>query len=297
MSKWHLIFDVERCNSCNNCVLATKDEYLGNRFESYSEPAPKLGDLWFRLKRHERGAAPMIDVSHYIDTCHQCANAPCITETTRDAIAQRADGIVVIDPVRAKGRRDLVSACPFGQIHWNDELDVPQKYSLDAHLLDAGWTETRAVQVCPTRAIVMAKADDEAMWARAASEGLVNKDPDSGAGQRIWYRRFDRVTHAFLGGTIVRLEGDAEVCAEGLTVRAFAVNGTEHAARTDAFGDFKIEPLAGEGEVYRLQILAPGGDAVLFEDSVALTGSRWVGVIEVGAAEEPTAGPKSPRRA
>jgi len=282
MSRWQLIFDVERCNSCNNCVLATKDEYLGNRFDGYSEPAPKLGNLWLKLKRHERGSAPMIDVSHYLDTCHQCANAPCITETTRDVISQRTDGIVVIDPVRAVGRRDLVSACPFGQIFWNDDLGLPQKYSMDAHLLDRGWTETRAVQACPTRAITLTKAEDDAMQARAAAEGLVNKDPESGARQRIWYRHFDRVTHAFLGGTVVSRDSGVEDCVEGLAVRAIAEDGSQCAGRTDAFGDFKIEPLAGEGETYHLQVLTGDDATVLFEGEFSLSGSRWVGLIDIG---------------
>lgn len=280
MSKWNLIFDVERCSSCNNCVLATKDEYLGNRFEGYSEPAPKLGGLWLKLERHERGKAPMIDVSHYVSTCHQCASPACINDNTRNVISQRPDGIVVIDPVRAKGRRDLVEACPLGQIYWNEELQLPQKYSLDAHLLDSGWTEPRAVQSCPTQAITIAKLSDADMANRAEAEGLVNSAPELNMGQRIWYRNFDRVTRAFLGGTIVRVRNGREDCVADVTVMLSSENGANLETTSDAFGDFKFEPLKGDGEKYRLQVRGEGGDFV-FDREFVVSESQWVGLIEL----------------
>ncbi len=30
MKKWNLIIDVALCENCNNCVLSTKDEQVGN---------------------------------------------------------------------------------------------------------------------------------------------------------------------------------------------------------------------------------------------------------------------------
>lgn len=279
MTKWNLIFDTERCNSCNNCVLATKDEYLGNSFEGYSEPAPKQGNLWFKLRRHERGAPPMIDVTHFVETCHQCADAPCITATTRDVISARDDGIVMIDPKKAKGRRDLVQACPYGQIFWNEEQDLPQKYSLDAHLLDSGWAVPRAVQVCPTEALTAAKLDDDAMQARAAREGLVNLGPNMGGKPRVWYRNFERVTHLFLGGTLVRVVEEREDCVEGLTVRLLGSDGVVAETRSDAFGDFKFEKLDG-GKSYQLQVLGDDQSAIFTRD-FTLSDSLWVGLIEV----------------
>lgn len=40
---------------------------------------------------------------------------------------KRPDGLVSIDPERAVGRRDIMEACPYGAVYWNDELDIPQK--------------------------------------------------------------------------------------------------------------------------------------------------------------------------
>ena len=279
MSKWNLIFDVARCNSCNNCVISTKDEYLFNRFEGYSEPAPKLGNLWFTLKRKERGQAPMMDVSHYITTCQQCDNAPCMSEQTKGAVKKRPDGIVVIDPVAAKGRKDLVDTCPYGQIFWNEELQLPQKWSFDAHLLDGDRKEPRCATVCPTKAIEMVKLDDAAMAALADEQQLGQLRPELGTAPRIWYRNFDRVTDNFLGGTVVTIRDGIEDDAVGLEVR-LVVGGKVHATcATDDFGDFKFEPLpapfAGTVEVL-------GANAeVLASLDVEITESRHIGIIEI----------------
>lgn len=282
MKKWQLIFDAARCNSCNNCVLATKDEYLFNRFEGYSECAPRQGSLWFTLDRHERGSAPQIDVTHYINTCHQCADAPCITDATRDALHQREDGIVMIDPVKAKGRSDLVDACPFGHIHWNEAEQVPQKYSLDAHLLDTGWTQTRAVQACPTQALTIVKLDDAVMQQQADRDGLVRPPSAAQARSRIWFKNVGALTHAFLGGTLVRFSETREDCVSGLVVRLIAPDGTVAEERSDAFGDFKFDGLAGAGESYQLEVLSPLGEPFL-AGTFSLENSQWVGVITLPA--------------
>lgn len=282
MKKWQLIFDADRCNSCNNCVLATKDEYLFNRFEGYSESAPRQGNLWFTLNRHERGSAPLIDVTHYINTCHQCADAPCMTDATGGAIYQRDDGIVMIDPVKAKGRRDLVDACPFGQIHWNEKEQLAQKYCLDAHLLDSGWKEPRAVQACPTQALTIVKLDDEAMQQQAERDGLVRPPSAAQARSRIWFRNAGALTHSFLGGTLVRPSEGREDCASGLVVRLTGADGAGSEERSDAFGDFKFDGLSGAGETYRLEVISPSGEPI-FAGSYSLNDSQWVGVITLPA--------------
>ncbi len=283
MSKWQLVFDAARCNSCNNCVLATKDEYLFNRFDGYSAPAPRQGDLWLTLERHERGAAPMIDVTHFVSTCHQCVDAPCINQATAGAITQRPDGIVMIDPAKAVGRRDLVEACPFGHIHWNEAENVAQKYSLDAHLLDQGWQQTRAVQACPTQALTMVKLDDATMQQKAEREALAQPPSAGGVRGRTWFRNARALSSAFLGGTLTIPRGGHEDCAADTLVRLNLADGTVRETRSDAFGDFKFDDLAGRGETYRLEVLSAGG-APLLTNNYTLTGSQWVGVIALPAA-------------
>ena len=74
--------------------------------------------------------------------------------------ARSADGIVIIDPVKAKGQKDLLKSCPYRVIFWNEQAQIPQKCTLCAHLLDRGWKEPRCVEACPTGALLFGDLDD-----------------------------------------------------------------------------------------------------------------------------------------
>ena len=91
---------------------------------------------------------------------------------------KRDDGIMLIDPDKAKGRKDLVEACPYGHIWWNEELQLPQIWPFDAHLLDQGWQQTRGQQSCPTGAMRAIKVEDEEMARMAREEGLEVMKPE-----------------------------------------------------------------------------------------------------------------------
>ena len=43
MSKWNLIINVGRCENCYNCVIAERDEHVGNDFPGYAAPAAAVG--------------------------------------------------------------------------------------------------------------------------------------------------------------------------------------------------------------------------------------------------------------
>ena len=115
MSKWNLIVDVAECTNCNNCTLAAMDEYIDNDWPGYSAPMPKHGHRWIDIKQKERGQVPFMDIAYVPTMCNHCDNAPCMKAAGDDgSITKRADGIVLIDPEKAKGRKDLVDACPYG---------------------------------------------------------------------------------------------------------------------------------------------------------------------------------------
>ena len=141
MKEWNLIIDVKKCEDCNNCFLACKDEFVGNDFPPYSMSQPRHGHRWINLMRKERGRFPMVDVAYRPTPCMHCDNAPCIKKAPEGAVYRRDDGIVIIDPKKAKGEKSLVDACPYGAIWWNEDLDLPQKCTFCVHLLENGWKE------------------------------------------------------------------------------------------------------------------------------------------------------------
>ena len=114
MNKWNMIIDVAECTNCNLCTLAAMDEYVGNEFPGYSAPMPKHGHKWINILQKERGQVPAVDVAYVPTMCNHCDDAPCVAKG-KGAVQKRGDGIVLIDPVKAKGRKDLVDACPYGR--------------------------------------------------------------------------------------------------------------------------------------------------------------------------------------
>jgi Fe-S-cluster-containing dehydrogenase component len=251
MSRRALIVDIAKCTGCSNCVLATKDEHIGNDFPGYAAAQPAHGHEWIRLERHTRGSGSMVDVSYVPRMCNHCDDAPCI-KAGGGAIEKRDDGIVIIDPVKARGKKHLVSACPYGAISWNDEAQLPQIWIFDAHLLDKGWDKPRCAQACPTGALESVHVTDEELHALTAELSLEGIRPELNTKPRVLYRNLERVRSFFIGGNVCRnVDGRAENVA-GAHVEV-VVDGDSRTAVTDHFGDFKIDGLQ-QGAQYSLRV-------------------------------------------
>ena len=136
MKKWNMIVDVSRCNNCYNCFVATKDEYVDNEYKGYTAPQPLHGHAWVDVESSESGQWPMVEAHFRPVMCNHCDDAPCMQAAANNAINKREDGIVIIDPEKSKGQKQIVDACPHGATHWNDELQIPQAWTFDAHLPD-----------------------------------------------------------------------------------------------------------------------------------------------------------------
>ena len=134
---------------------------------------PKHGHHWIDILQKERGQAPMIDIAYVPVMCNHCDNAPCVAKGA-GAVTKREDGIVIIDPDKAKGRKDLAETCPYGSIWWNEELKLSQAWPFDAHLIDQGWTQTRGELSCPTGAMRAVCVEDDELAKIVEAQGLVD---------------------------------------------------------------------------------------------------------------------------
>lgn len=276
MKKWALIVDVERCSGCYNCVLANQDEHIDNDFPGYAAPQPKQGSAWIRIERVVRGSPPMVDAAYVPQMCNHCDNAPCVA-AGRGAVNKRDDGIVIIDPVRARGRRDLVDVCPYGAVRWNEALQLPQIWIFDAHLLDQGWREPRCVQACPTGALEAAKLSDAELAARVNKDELAPLRAGTSNAPRVFYRNLHRAQSHFLGGSVLaQVDGRIE-CVEGAEVSLYAADGVATRMHTDVFGDFKFDSL-GAGR-YRIEIHHRFGAIAL---EAELRESLYLGALPLG---------------
>ena len=257
MNKWNLIIDIAKCHDCNNCFLACKDEYCDNDFSPYSSAQPTHGHRWMDIKRLERGQYPLIDVAYLPTPCMHCDDAACIKSAENEAIYKREDGIVIIDPLKAKGQKALVDSCPYGVIWWNDEADLPQKCTFCAHLLDEGWTTPRCVQACPTGALEFVRIDDTDMQKKAESEALEFFHPQFGLEPRVYYKNLYRYTRCFIAGSVALSEPDE--CAEGAKVTLKnGVGKVVDTTVTNNYGDFKFDALEASSGKYSLDVEYPG---------------------------------------
>lgn len=253
MNKWNLIINVGRCENCYNCVIAEQDEHVGNAYPGYAAPASLASEAPIRILRRVQGAAPMVETTYLPVMCNHCDDAPCM-KVGGDAISKRADGIVIIDPVKAKGRKDIVRSCPYKAIVWNEEQQVPQTWIFDAHLLDSGWKGPRCQQVCPTDVFEAVKLDDAAMQEKANREGLSVLLPRLGARPRVYYRGLERWESCFIGGSVSVSVGGVDDCVEGSEVRLHQGEKLLGSTTTDAFGDFRFEGLLAKSGAYRVEI-------------------------------------------
>ena len=257
MKKWNMIIDVAECTNCNLCTLATMDEYVGNEWPGYSKPMPRHGHKWINILQKERGQIPMIDIAYVPTMCNHCDHAPCIAKAG-GAISKRPDGIVLIDPEKAKGRRDLVDACPYGHIWWNEELEVAQAWPFDAHLIDDGWQQTRGHQSCPTGAMRAVSAEDADMARMAREQGLEVLRPELGTKPRVYYRNLWRYSKCFIGGSIACEQNGIVDCVEGASVRLLKDGRLVGEALSDNYGDFKFDKLDKDSGKYVVEISAKG---------------------------------------
>jgi Fe-S-cluster-containing dehydrogenase component len=233
--------------------LTCRDEFVGNDYAGYAAAQPMSGMNWIKLIERERGQYPKVKVAYTPVTCMQCENAGCIKVAQDKAVYRRPDGIVIIDPVKAKGQKQIVAGCPYRVIEWNEEKQVAQKCILCAHLLDKGEKVPRCVESCPTGALVFGDLDDpkseiSKLMATGNTEAL---HPEYGMKEKVRYISLPR---KFIAGTAIY--GDIDEVATGLKV-TLSGNGESRNVKTNGFGDFEFEGLADNAD-YIVKIEEPG---------------------------------------
>ena len=277
MKKWLLIIDVEKCEDCNNCFLACKDEHVDNDWQGYSMAQPRHGHRWMNIMRRERGQYPIIDVAYLPVPCMHCDNAPCIKAAKDGAVYKRDDGIVIIDPKKAGGQKDILKACPYDAVWWNDEKNIPQKCTFCAHLLDEGWKEPRCVQACPTGALRTVRIEDSEIQGIIESEKLELFHPEYKTETCVYYKNLYRFTRCFVGGSVA-FERDAVTdCAEGASVTLTRDSKKSGETVTDNYGDFRFDNLEENSGKYTLDISHPDHEKKTLE--FELTTSLNLGTI------------------
>ena len=261
MARLSLLIDVTKCSGCHNCFLACRDEYYDNDYPGYSAPQPLNGQYWMQIKEVERGTYPKPKLDYIPMPCQHCETAPCIEVAADDAVYRRKDGIVMIDPVKAKGQKEIVKSCPYRAVWWNEDLQLPQKCTMCAHMLDAGESVPRCVEACPTGALIFGDLDDPKSDIAKAAKALETEayHPEYKADPLV---KYVGIPKKFVVGEIVRADDRGE-CAEGVKV-TLQGEGTKLETATDSYGDFEFEGLEKNKE-FQLRVDLKGYASMIID--------------------------------
>jgi len=252
------VFDTSICNGCYACQVVCKDEHCANDWTPYAKPQPDTGQFWLKLNEYVRGSVPQVKMTYIPVLCQNCEDAPCKAACPIEgAIYTRDDGLVLIDPKKCVGCMNCIAACPYGAIYYNTGLNIAQKCTGCAHLIDRGWKEPRCVDACPTGALTFGEEADMA----AAMEGGEVFHPEFGLKTKIVYKNLPK---KFVAGTVydpaaleVVIDAKCTLTGEGDTFEQ----------QTNHWGDFWFDGLK-EGK-YSLKIEANGKSKTIADISTA----------------------------
>jgi len=276
MTRYGMVVDLSRCTACYGCFTSCKDEFWENDYPPYSVGQPRFGQFWINVQKKERGEYPYIKVGYMPLLCQQCADAPCMKAAKGGAIYRTEEGVVIIDPEKAVGQKEIVGSCPYGAIYWNEEKKLPQKCTLCIHRVQGG-KKPRCVQFCPSGCLTFGDFDDpksEVSKLLAAGKAEVFH-PEWGTQPGVYYADLKEATGIFVAGSVIY--GDVDACAEGATVVLKGPGGKQMRTKANAFGDFEFDGLMPGAYVATMR--APGykGRALNFEVKT----SEYLGVFSL----------------
>ena len=277
MKKWNMVIDVARCHDCNDCFLADKDEFVGNDFPPYSAAQPWHGHRWMNIERKERGQYPIVQTglpAHAVP----CTATRRPASTADGAVYKREDGLVIIDPVKAKGHKEIVDDLPLrrhllergeaaaAEVH---RLRPPARRRLDRDPLPPGLPH-RGHQAGAGRG----RRDAQPWW---RGEGLERYQAELGTKPRVYYKNLHRWDKAF----VVRQRGLQRHRRVRRGRQGHGVGRRRHGRRRRGEQLRRVRGRqAGAGQEYEVKIEAAGYKAVA--RTVTLDESLNLGLVMLG---------------
>lgn len=266
MKKPGIAINSARCMACYACFMACKDEHCGWD-TALTKSQPELGQYWMNIIEWERGDNERRIKTATVPTpCSHCDNPACMAAAKDGAVYKREDGIVIIDPEKSQGQKQIVDACPIHAVFWNEALQIPQKCTMCAELLDdpdyPGF-EPRCVEACPNQALVFGDlGDPDSEINKLIKANKVTQLEALGdAGSSVVHLN---IPTAFLAGTVAYPEELEEVCIGAHVKITCEECGTTYEMDTNWAGDYEFEDLP-KGKSWTVDITYPGFKPVQYK--------------------------------
>ena len=215
-------------------------------------------------------------VSYIVKLCQHCGNPACAAVCPSDAFDRREDGFLILNPEKCSGCMACIDACPYDAIFFNEELDIAQKCTGCAHLLDDGWTIPRCVDVCPHEAIRFGDEGDFADEIVQSEALIAGRETDE---THVHYLNLPK---RFVAGIIIDLEADEVIIGATVTIEN-QTTGDVMTIETNEFGDFWFKQI--EAAQYTVYVEAEGYLTRVLEADVCDADCN-TGPIELFAARE-----------
>ena len=238
MGKKIFVFDFARCSGCHNCQVACKDEHCGQEWAPYAKAQPQTGQFWCKVTQETHGSVPKVNVTYQVNIG---AQTEALRAYAPEVLMEREDGIIVIDPAKAAGRKDIAEK--FEGVYWNEELQIPQGCTGCAHLLDDGWAAPRCVDSCGVEALRFGDEEDFA-------DVLANAVP-AAEGSHLYYLNLPK---RWVAGEVYDEEADEVIIGATITIQG--EDGVVLKTQSDDFGDFWFKQV--EAQKYSVWFEAEG---------------------------------------
>jgi Fe-S-cluster-containing dehydrogenase component len=252
--------------SCYNCYTACKDEHCGHDTK-LSKAQPQMGQFWMDIREWERGDSDRKIKTATVPTpCSHCQDPACAKAAKDGAVYKRGDGIVIIDPVKSKGQKQIVDACPIRAVYWNEEYQIPQKCTMCAELLDdpdylaylgdPKLKKPRCVEACPNNAMYFGDLDDpDSDISKAIAANKVTQLEElTGRATNVVHLNIPTV---FIAGTVYQPKEAEEVLIGAAITLTREDTGEKWETKTNYFGDWEIEDLPKNAR-FKVTISAEG---------------------------------------
>lgn len=254
--KYAMIIDVNRCSCCYSCVIACKDEFVGNPYPPYSYPQPDRGQDWIDIQEIEKGKYPYVKAYPIPLLCLHCRKAPCMDACPIPGCIYRTEsGVVIIDPEKCdpekcEGKKPCIEDCPYRLIFFNDDRNICQKCTFCAHRLAEG-KEPACVDACPSN--VFTFGEESKIIEEAKKRGAKLMNPEYDIEPVITYVGLPSVS---LAGHVIGAKSLMDVTGADINITDSKA-GSSISLKSNIAGNFLAEDLKMDN-IYSVKIACQG---------------------------------------